>query len=449
MKSLENMVKRYIITGAQYGAAPNTRFVQSMETYARENDAEIIVVPLAGPYKDDNQLDQRFERFKVVHGVDYDLNRNLRISDIQVPPTAVDPISGVKRFAQGDSSFIIASPKQRLEYVSVPAGRISKAALTTGAATKPNYKLHTKVGRVANADHQYGAVIVEIDGPSFFHFRHVKANAGGSFTDLGVRYGPKGTRKAKTVALIPGDIHPYDTDPKHEKNTFDQIEFFKPANIFLHDTFNATSISHHYDGKNIERFQVFKSQGLDLEKELERTAEAVTRYATKVGKHGTVYVVASNHDEHLTRYLDEGRFVNDKGNDLVGAKLYVAALQGEYPLEYALRNLSSDGVPSNVQFLSRDDDLRLKGFQLANHGDLGANGGRGSLASTEIANGKSITGHSHSAAILRDTYRVGTSTRLKLRYNRGYSNWSQTNAVLYDDGTVQLLNSINGKWRSK
>jgi hypothetical protein len=445
--SLDEMVRKYVITSAQRGAEPNSQFLDSIDNYARRNGAEVIVLPLRGCYKDDVNLHPRLQEYTIVDDADRRLNNNLQISDWEVPPTQVDPISGVKRFAHGGSSFIFGSPKQRLEYVAVPSGHIPKAVMSTGAVTEPFYKTHTAVGKKAEHDHEYGAVIVDVVNEQYFHFRFIKANKHGGFSDITGEYnGKKYKAKPSVEAIVVGDLHPYDTDPAHERNTFDQIKRLGPKAIFLHDAFNGKSISHHYRGHNIERHNVYESQGLDLGAELAETARAITKYATAVNK-GKVYVVKSNHDEHLERYLDEGRFIGDKGNDLVAARLYVNALEGRNPLVAGLALYG--GVPSNVHFLSRDDSVKLSGYQLANHGDLGANGARPSMASTELANGASITAHTHSPAKLRNTYVVGTSTRLRLSYNRGYSSWAQTNAIVYTDGGVQLINTIGNSWRAK
>lgn len=443
---LEDMVKKYIVTSAQRGADPNEKFLESLDTYARKQGAEIIVLPIKGCYKDDDQLHERFGDYTVVDNIDRKLNNNLHISDWEVSPVAVDPLSGIKRFAHGTESFIFGSPKQRLEYVAVPNGHIPKAVMSTGAATKPYYKEHTVTGRKAQHDHETGAVIVEVVDNNIFHFRFVKANKKGGFSDITGQYEGKKVQKSSVLAIIPGDIHPYDTDPKHEECTFEQIRILKPENVFLHDLFNGASISHHLQGKNIDSYQAFQKQGLNLEEELKETLRTLQRYSDSVSKWGgRVYVVRSNHDEFLDKYLNEGRFVGDKGNDLIAAQIYVQALKGELSLPAALAIVGT--VPTNVHFLSRDDSLKLASYQLANHGDLGSNGARPSLASIEIANGASITGHTHSPAKIRNTYVVGTSTKLRLSYNKGYCSWMNTNAVLYDDGGVQLINSIKGRWK--
>ena len=104
-------------------------------------------------------------------------------------------------------------------------------------------------------------------------------------------------------------------------------------------------------------------------------------------------------------------------------------------------------IPKNVRFLDYDDDYKIRGVQLGSHGDKGMSGGRSSMRSREYAHGTSITGHSHTPEILRNTYIVGTSTFLRLPYTKGSaSSWMNTNAILYDNGSVQLLNIIDGQW---
>lgn len=442
---LEDMVKRYIITSAQRGAEPHKTFLESIDTYAKKQSAEVVILPLKGCYKEDDELDARFDNYQIVDNIDRILNNNLKISDWEISPVAVDPLSGIKRFAHGGESFIFGSPKQRLEYVAVPSGHIPKAVMSTGAATKPYYKKHTATGRKAEHDHEIGAVIVDVVDKETFHFRFIKANKKGGFSDITGEYNGKNFKKNPDVlAIIPGDIHPYDTDSEHERCTIEQIQVLKPKHLFLHDLFNGKSISHHLVGKNIEAYQVFNEQGLNLEAELKETLKVLRTYSNNTK--GVVYVVRSNHDEHLDRYLNEGRFIGDKGNDKIAAQIYVQALDGNNALEVGLNLVGR--VPSNVRFLSRDDSVKLAGYQLANHGDLGSNGARPSLSSTEIANGASITGHTHSPAKMRNTYVVGTSTKLRLSYNRGYSSWMNTNGVLYADGGVQLVNSIKGGWRA-
>lgn len=442
--NLENMVNKYIITTAQYNAGVNKRFLKNMEKYANTQNAEILILPTTGKNVTEEQiLHPDLQQYRIVDK-ETSINNSLKIKDFGARAQQINPLTGLERFAQGDKSYIMPGTKQVLKYVANSYDSIPKAIMTTGAVTTPNYNLRHRTGRIAQNDHEYGFVVVEKVNSKFFHFRQVTSLKNGNFSDITGNYlNGKHYKSAPVKAMILGDIHPGDGCPVHKKNSMEQLKELKPANLFLHDTFNGKSISHHYEGHNIEKYKVFKEQGLSLEKELKDTLKEIQDYAKAIK--GNVYIVASNHDEHLYRYLDEGRFIGDKGNDLVASQLYTAALQDYNPLEYGLAMFGD--IPKNVYFIERDTGFKLLGYELGNHGDLGANGGRGSPRSIENANSKSITAHGHSAFKIRNTYRVGTSTKLRLNYNRGYSNWTNTNAVLYDNGTVQLLNTVKKSWR--
>jgi hypothetical protein len=138
--------------------------------------------------------------------------------------------------------------------------------------------------------------------------------------------------------------------------------------------------------------------------------------------------------------------MQDTQNAYLAAKLFVAKVDGDDPLVAGLA--LSGQLPENVRFLKRDEDYKVRGWQLGSHGDRGPNGGKGSIRSKETAEGKSITGHTHTPEILRDTVVVGTSTYLRLPYTVGPSSWMNTNALLYDTGTAQLVNIIDGSWRA-
>lgn len=443
---LEQMVNKYIVTTAQYNVGVNKNLLRNIEKYAANNNAEILILPTTGKNITEEQiLAPQLQQYRIVDK-ETNINNSLKIKDFGARAQQINPLTGLERFAQGDKSYIMPGTKQVFKFVANSYDDIPKAIMTTGAITKPNYNLRHRTGRIAQQDHTYGFVVVEKENNKFFHFRHVRALKNGNFSDIGGSYkNGKYYKNPNVKAMVIGDLHPYDLDPVHKKVTMEQLDRFKPSHVFLHDTFNGKSISHHYEGHNIEKFKVFQEQGLSLEAELKETLKQIKDYAKATGK-GTVYIVASNHDEHLHRYLDEGRFVGDKGNDLIASQVYTNVLQGGNALEYGLSLVGS--VPKNVEFLNRDEGFKLLGYELGNHGDLGANGGRGSPRSIENANSKSVTAHSHSAFVMRDTYRVGTSTHLRLNYNRGYSNWSQTNALLYDVGTVQLINTIKKKYHN-
>jgi len=322
---------------------------------------------------------------------------------------------------------------------------LPKVLMTTGAVTQPHYANKGRINNTAREDHKYGAIIVERVNGTTYHYRQIDALKNGKFCDLGVEY--KGTsrpKKAKTKAVVLGDLHGVAINPKAHKANIEQIKHLKPEYIVLHDVFDGASVNHWVENKEYGRVYAHQHFGLDLEKELDQTRKLINTYA-KLIPNSKVIIVKSNHDERIDRWLDESRYTREPQNNILGHRLFLNKYDGLDPLEEGLKLTGS--LEPNIRFLSRDEDFKLKGFQLGNHGDLGSNGARGSMRTKEYANGKSITGHTHSPEILRNTYVVGTSTSLKEYYTKGFSSWMNTNAVLYDIGKVQMINSMKGKWR--
>jgi hypothetical protein len=201
----------------------------------------------------------------------------------------------------------------------------------------------------------------------------------------------------------------------------------------------------------ISRIMAFESGRLSLEKELESCRDVLYDFADAVGKKNRVYVVASNHPFFLNRYLQDGDFMKrEPWNARMALRLSERMCDGEDPVEAGMKLLG--GIPENVVFLKLRDDLKVWGYQLASHGHRGNSGSRSSsnASSREIAHGRSITGHTHTPEVFRNTYIVGTSSRLDLQYTDGAaSSWMAANAVLYEGGSVQLIPIIRGKWKPK
>ena len=440
---LEDKVQRFIVTSAQYNAGLNDKVWKSMQRFADNREASIKIMPTSGKNISEDELHPDLQQYEIITGKEI-INSNLKLQNLQVRSNQINPLTGVQHFARDDRSLIFGSPKQALSYVSNHKKSFPKALTTTGTVTLPNYNDRGRINEIARNDHTYGFVYVEVEDDKHFHFRHIKARKNGKFNDLTGSYTPNTHNPTpKTEALIVGDLHAQELDPKHKENTFKQIENLQPKHLFLHDVFDGYSINHWIKDHYIQTQRAYDKQGLNLEKELKHTADVLNEYATAEGLRGNINVVYSNHDDRLYRWLDEGEFLKDKGNSKIGALLFAEALEGKNPLEAGL-NLVSNLSP-NIKFLEPDSSYQMRGFELAMHGHEKTKGGRSSVRSIENALGKSVTGHTHSSFIIRDTYKVGTSTPLDLEYTNGFGNWTQTNGALYSTEQVQLLNTINGK----
>jgi hypothetical protein len=440
---VNEMSEKYVITSAQYGATPNIKFLDSLDKYCKVNNAELIILPMQGRSIADEEigLHERLQQYKIIDS-NYNLNSKIRISSYRILPQMIDPITGLARFTQNDVSTIFASPKVRMKVIPNSNKDLPKVLMTTGAVTNPYYR-DNRIGRIAEKDHTYAALVVETRGKIEYHYRQLMSLKNGIFFDLGMKYNGSNTPVgSRPEAFILGDWHVGDTNKKVKEETFRMITEYNPKRIILHDFFNGYSINHHENGNIIS--QIRKS-GITLERELYSVARELGEFKKVIDGNTEIVIVKSNHDEWLNQYIENGGFMKDSKNTIIGAKLLSEMVQGVDPLEYSLRRYSD----SNVKFLSVDDDYKVRGWQLGSHGHLGANGARGSLRSIEAAHGKSITGHKHSPEVFRNTWVVGTSTDLKLEYNRGFSSWMNTHALLYENGLAQLINIINGRHKVK
>lgn len=435
----KNKVKRYIITTAVPGCDPRMGFLNACLSYAKLKDAEILILPSTPLYANDELDPYILANFNIIHQ-DKHLNENIIISSLPINPEAEDPVIGLGRHSHLEGSLILASPKQRLESIASPSDKLPRVVMTTGACTKPNYRA-SKKGIIASKDHVVGGLIVEVEDTKIYHYRQIQASRDGSFVDLGIRYSASGkTKKEKVEALIPGDWHVGSTDPVVSGVVDGLLSAFNPKYLILHDFFDGISINHHIEHKILQKANMRHLNDLSLELGMARGE--LVRLASKANN---VLVVKSNHDEFIDKYIDEAKYLNDERNHIIGLKLALSKAIGNDPFESSMRGTHAN--LKNVRFLQDDESFRItpKQIEVAVHGHKGPNGSSGSIKSLERAYGAIVHGHTHSPSILRDSYCVGTSTHLRLSYNKGPSSWMQTLCVVYQDGTRQLLNVINGK----
>ena len=123
----------------------------------------------------------------------------------------------------------------------------------------------------------------------------------------------------------------------------------------------------------------------------------------------------------------------------MGVKLAGVAVDGLDPLQYAIEEIL-EYKSDRVHWLEEDRSCQVYGVEVALHGDRGANGSRGSLQIFEKGLGNCVTAHTHSAAILRNAFCVGTVGLMDQGYNKGLSSWTRTCCLIYKNGTKQLIN---------
>jgi len=426
-------------------AKVHPQFLKGLERYCMEKDSELIILPMNGKNARETIFHESLDGIDLFKG-ELNLNSNIKISNMKVPPQNIDPTTGRIRFAQRDRTLIYAHPKQRFRAVPSSNWKLPKLLLTTGSITTPNYNTENHRGDVARRDHTLGAIVIEVFDDQHYNVRHITANKKGDFIDLGKKYrGDKNSINAKADSLVFGDLHVGDTDEMTRMANYEMIEYFKPKRLILHDVFNGHSINPHEKDSRMSRVRAWGKGRLCLEDELQECREELVNLSN--ASKGEIYIAKSNHDIFLDRYLERGDFLKEPWNAEISLKISYRMSKGKDPFEEGINLVG--GVPKNVHFLNLRSDLKRWGYQLASHGHKGNSGARrSSVISRETAHGKSITGHSHTPEILRNTYIVGTSTRLDLPYTDGSaSSWMAANAILYEGGQVQLIPIINGIWK--
>ena len=449
--------KRFIITTAVSGQPMHEGFIKSIDGYCKANNAKLLLLPSHDPAHNlDNEIEWHFDPSLL----DYDfifeemaLNSNVFISEIRVTAKQINPVTGLTEISQNKGSFIFASPKQSLEFDSVSANKLPHARMSTGACTLPNYKStrgnSLRTAYLATFQHVIGAVIVEVEDERIYHFRQIQAAPDGSFCDLGLEYnGSKSPRKIQST-LVMGDYHAGEHDNQAVEANIDIIDSLGVEEVIFHDMFNAASVNPHESSQIMIRAERTQSGLHSLEKELEITAQEFDRIlGRKSVKRGVV--VKSNHDDMIDRWVSRASFAQDPVNFKIGCRL-AAELFGTNK-DFFEEGLKLVGLPKYYEklvWLTVDQDYMIGGVNCGAHGDKGPNGARGSIKSMAKAYPKCIVGHSHTPGIFKGAFQVGTTSKLRLGYNKGPSSWVHSSCLLYPNGQRQLINCINGQWRLK
>lgn len=428
---------KYIVSNMQFNASANKNLLANILRFAKEHEVDSLLTFVQnGSYKDEDIVNPDVMKagFSIVEF--QKLNKNLKLRDMKIPAQQINPLTGMASKLSRDYSVIM--PSAKIRYLSV-ANTSNKphALMTTGNLTKPNYKLHTAQGRKAYEQHQYGFVFVEVVNGRLFSTYQVEATKNGDFYYKTERYVKGKVQKAQPEALILGDIHLGDTNPKAYKYSLAMIQDLKPKRVVLHDLFNGHSINPHERGHLLSDLRNLKQKRDCLEYELRDVYKEVVRLSNMFPD-VEFLVSESNHDIFLQRYIDDKLFIDQPQNFLLVAQMIPAILEDKKPtLQIGLEQFGN--IPTNFTFEREDVEHRVRGVELAYHGHRGINGSRGSSASFDRFNLRMITAHEHSPKLYANGMVVGTLTHLKLPYTKGAGGWMHANGILYPDGKYGLV----------
>lgn len=381
--------------------------------------------------------------------------------DQNILPTAVRPLSGYEVFT-GRASGIFPHVKIAMESIAtVNTEEPTKFNYTTGTVTMRNY-IQRRLGMLADFHHCFGALLVEVTQDGDWFVRQINADSEGTFYDLDTKVeNGKVTHGHRIEALTAGDVHVAEIDEAVKKATWGKgglVDTLKPKFQIIHDVLDFHSRSHHSIKNPHLKFLRHVTKTESVREELMGVADFLQDAYRDWCK---TVVVDSNHDRHIGRWLAEQDGREDPINAQVWLELqrmtYAAMAElGEQPnhLQLAVR-LVNPAIEDKlgVLFLPADGSYIIckdfgGGIECGLHGDRGPNGSRGSARGLSRMGRKANIGHSHSACISDGVYQSGTSSKLRLEYNVGPSNWSHAHIITYPNGKRAVITLWKGRWRA-
>lgn len=444
---------KYIVTGVQNNTAPHPSFA-TLQNIATRNAAKLLAMPMH--YVRNLDKDQRkavkyhsdIEVFLVEDDAFIGNQNGVRLAvkaDIVV--TAKKPINNALVLAGDDAITIVASPRCQSACRPRAKDESPSYAFTSRCSTVRHYT-ESRAGSESSADHWFGGIFLE-STPDGIFVRPLEANEAGVINYLGDVYYPDGSRHAEQEkpAVVLGDLHIEKTDFKVWNDTVNWLKSVEPSLIVTHDTLDFSSRNHHNRNSDLFLYQQGDVRVID---ELTQVVNQLNELADIA----PLYVVASNHDDALGRWLDCPHY--RAGQDTLNAKTYyflkLALLEmadevklGGEPmevLELALATLAHDAqlpeLNDNITFGSVDEGKMVNGFDVSQHGHIGQGGARGSLATFKKYGTPNVTGHTHSGARDGHAIVVGVTGDFNMGYNKGLTTWSRDNALLHSNGTATL-----------
>lgn len=430
------MTKKYVISSYIPNSDINAKCLNALAFYAKQNKAKLIIGECHPNYKNDltDPVQQviKEELKSCLFDGDYHLNDNLLVTGFRQSINVIDPLQGLESLSAKQGCLIVPFPRHRFKMVPrmLKDNKAPRAIWCSGAISEAYYK-NSKSGIRMKQYHQLGGLVVEILDDKRFNIRQLQFDGEG-FYDLNVYYNDTSMSRVDSIdAIVLGDDHAAFINTRILTATKKLIKQLNPKKVFHHDTLDCMSISHHTLGKNITRAKI----NTTLAEELRFTSNYLQDIIS--GSNAEHYLVASNHVEHLDKYLEEARYKEEPFNHEMGLELSLAKLRGHNPAEVGLRKFNP---LDRFNVMSRNDTMKINGWEMLCHGDYGSNGAKGTpMGIANVYGGKVVSAHVHAPEITSlGSVVVGTMTDLNLPYTNasGGSSWLNTHCLCYNNGTI-------------
>jgi hypothetical protein len=458
-----------------------------LKTYKKNNkNVEILLIPVV---EDIHNIDPEIIEMHLrgdVHLIFDDVwaGKNLCVTYLTQSLTTTAPLAGLSKYNM--KTVIVGGNHQIFQPAPVKRGVTPRAIMCPGSITMPAYRSsrfnsrpHAKSVKRAEENHFHGAWVVQFREDGTFVPRQLMfLNEDGSFPDDGIQYTQKGTKKAKAVAGIMGDLH---SEEKSHYTFHEGLKYFKKIGIkkvYVHDGYNSTSHNPHDVRKTAYRAGIGLAGKTNMGHEIKVFADDLNAMTCSYGM--DVKIVDSNHDDMFQRAFESGDLLNCPENGFLASLIYPISIIAYFQkrnhniadlaktkygmdvksfkeafkhildkpkaLEFAV-GLFGLKKKEKVEFLDLDDSRLEAGYECAIHGHQGANGAKGSVMSLANTFSKIITGHTHMPQQKNFNLCVGHNVDTgsdRPHYTKGgTTGWMSANGVIYEGGQFQHQFFIN------
>jgi hypothetical protein len=485
----------FLITSVTAGIPLDEKLLAGLLTLSDRLDYPIMVLPT-------NQvldgIDPRLLENPRIHVLTNTIENDfIKVWSLPIMPKNQNPFASLDQRGQFEpgQTVIVGHPQIAHRIVPTGSNHLRETALwSSGSLSQALYPYRLPIqGRtsgLAENYHRNGFLVVQkadrkaglmSEGiRNFWHVRPVEfvddseQGKPAGFTDLGQRYtvtkNPDDTYRVEIgrqepVALVVGDLHDWVADQRMLLSYRDILARFESLrDVYIHDPIDGFSHNHHEAAQYSLLMQKYRLGSLDYHREMMGLVQTTNAFLA-MRPNIRVLFPDSNHSYWGRRLVDtqpdsqlvvNGTFLTE----LTHAKRILGIDDPlEYVFQYRERYIQSLPLPVRLDFQSRAvrviDPLRVqvipfgqshvvgpeyRPVHLNHHGHQGTNGAKGSIRSHAIANENSVVGDSHQSAIWGGLLNVGTSTPKRVGYNDGgYSSWTNSFAVVYADGTKQLI----------
>lgn len=449
--------KKFVITSVQNNAEVNHNFLDALTNYCDKNKAKLLIIPTyyqRNLYSDDMIEWDVPEEYLI--DKKFSLNNKINVmASMGLLATADNPLGGLDPLSKGHSLIVGHS---QIQMRSLPVQRNEPPCImhTTGTVSYPKYQ-NSKAGEKAEFNHSFAALVIEFSSDGSYFIRILNCDDQNGFYDVDGYYKDyEFTAIDGVEAVIMGDEHVYVQSNEVVNATYFNkdsiVKALKPKYIVRHDVLDCFTVSHHHRKDVFLQYSKYINDKNRIEDELEKTLKFIIETTPKDSQ---TLIVSSNHHDHLKRWLNEADPKTEPWNAKIFHELTWLMLKDieehdgiHVPDAFALWvNKNIDPIIDRISFVGRNSSFKIHDIEISNHGDIGANGSRGSISQYSKFNEKVVIAHSHTPGINKGAYQVGTSTPKTLEYTNGPSSWMNTHCVIYNNGKRQLISIINGKWK--